>query len=408
MGGSEARARGEVESAIHWLVLGLVFAVALVTGAVKSKTNFCTMGAVSDWVNMGDTGRLRAWWLAIGVAAGGVALLEATGLARLPPDTLPPYRTAEFAWLRYLLGGTLFGIGMTLASGCGSRTLVRIGGGNLKSVVVFLALGGVVYLMFATPLFNVAFMSWIRPTSLDLARFGIPGQDLGAIAGAIAGADVARSRIVAGAVLALLVLGLVFRSRDFRSDRDNILGGLAVGLAVVAGWAITAGPLGAEWREFAAFTLDRPIRVGAQSFTFVGPIGDTLRYLAEPTRLTLLSFGVVAVFGVVLGALLYSLASGRFRIEWFASRQDFVQHVAGGVLMGFGGFLAMGCTIGQGVTGASTLALGSYLALGSIVFGAALTMKVQYYLLDERGFWYALRLGLADLKLAPPPKAASA
>ncbi|HXF67498.1 MAG TPA: YeeE/YedE family protein [Burkholderiales bacterium] len=397
-----------MESAIHWLVLGLAFAVALVLGAVAAKTNFCTMGAVSDWVNMGDTGRMRAWWLAIAVAISGVVALQAAGIATLPENTLPPYRTAEFAWLRYILGGLMLGIGMTLASGCPSRTLLRIGGGNLKSVVVFLVLGGVVYLMFATPIFNLAFMSWIRPVSLDLSRFGIAGQDLGAVAAGLVGADLSAARLWAGAALALLVYALVFRSRQFRGDFDNILGGTAVGLAVAAGWAITAGPLGVEWLEYASFAIERPIRVGAQSLTFVGPVGDTVRYLSEPAHFTLISFGVATVFGVILGALLYSVASGNFRIEWFASWQDFASHVAGGVLMGFGGFLAMGCTIGQGVTGASTLALGSYLALGSMMLGSAITMKVQYHLLDEQGFWRALWLGLADLKLAPAPKATSA
>jgi uncharacterized membrane protein YedE/YeeE len=396
-----------MEAAIHWVVLGLAFGLALVLGAVMARTNFCTLGAVSDWVNMGDTGRLRAWWLAIAVAIAGLAGLEAAGIARLPGDTLPPYRTAEFAWLRYLLGGLMFGVGMTLASGCPTRTLLRIGGGNLKSVIVFLALGAVVYLMLATPIFNLAFMSWIRPLSLDLSRLGVAGQDLGALATRLTGADLAIARGVAGAAIALLVLVLVFRSREFRGDFDNILGGVAVGLAVAAGWAITAGPLGAEWREYAAFALERPIRVAAQSLTFVSPIGDTLRYLAQPTRWTLLTFGVMTVLGVTAGSFLYAIASRNFRLEWFASWRDFVNHLVGAVLMGFGGFLAMGCTVGQGVTGASTLALGSYLALGSMMLGAAITMKVQYYLLDEQGFWHALRLGLADLKLAPAPKAAS-
>lgn len=398
-----------MEAAIHWQVLGAVFCIALVMGAVASKTNFCTMGGVSDWVNMGDTGRIRAWMFAIAVAITGLSLLQAVAQISLPPDTLPPYRTAEFAWLRYIVGGILFGIGMTLASGCGSRTLVRIGGGNLKSLVVFGALGAVVYLMLATPIFDIAFMSWIRPTSLDLARLGIAGQDAGAIISGIVGVELAASRLIAGAVIALGMFWLVFNSKDFRGSVDHLLGGGVLGLAVVAGWYLTAGPLGAEWREFAAMALpaDRPSRVGVQSFTFVSPIGDTLRYLAEPARLTQISFGVMAVAGMISGALLHALFSRRFRIEWFVSLQDFVNHVAGGVLMGFGGFLAMGCTIGQGVTGASTLALGSFIALGSMILGSAVTLKVQYYLLDEQGFWRALRLGLADLRLLPAAKAAS-
>ena len=136
---------------------------------------------------------------------------------------------------------------------------------------------------------------------------------------------------------------------------------------------------------------ERPSRVEVQSFTFITPIGDTGRYLFEATRFSLLNFGLMGVFGVVLGSFLYSVLSRSFRFEWFVSYRDFVDHVAGGVLMGFGGFLAMGCTIGQGVTGASTLALGSFIAVAAMIAGSALTMKVQYYLLDERGFWHALR-----------------
>src|SRR3970282_1477776 len=129
---------------IHIQLLAAVFAVAVIIGAVTSKTNFCAMGAVSDWLNIGDTGRMRAWVFSMAVALVGVIALEALGVVNLSSETFPPYRTANFAWIRYLLGGLLFGIGMTLASGCGNRTLVRVGSGNLKSlvVVVIFALSG--------------------------------------------------------------------------------------------------------------------------------------------------------------------------------------------------------------------------------------------------------------------------
>ncbi|MDH3561898.1 MAG: YeeE/YedE family protein, partial [Gammaproteobacteria bacterium] len=117
---------------VHNEVLLLVFLVALVIGAVGNKTNFCTMGAVSDWVNMGDTGRMRAWLFAIAIALTGLLLFEIMGAVTLPSDSFPPYRTSNFAWLRYVLGGLLFGVGMTLGSGCGQRTMVRVGQGNLK------------------------------------------------------------------------------------------------------------------------------------------------------------------------------------------------------------------------------------------------------------------------------------
>lgn len=372
-----------MELDIHFKVLAAVFLVATAMGATMAKTNFCTMGAVSDWVNIGDTGRLRAWLLAVAVAAGGVALLELAGVVTLPENTQPPYRTPQFAWLRYLVGGFLFGIGMTLASGCGSKTLVRIGGGNAKSLVVAIAIGAVAYAMFTTQLFSVAVMSWVRPTIVDLGAWNIPAQSVDAFVAAATGAGGGAARAIAAAIVVGGLLWFVLRSPDFRANRELVAGGVVVGLAVVAGWFITGGPWSEAWREAAAFAEERPSRVEVQSFTFVSPIGDTGRYLMEPGRWTLLNFGVMAVFGVIVGSLLYSLASGSFRFEWFVSVGDFVRHLVGGLLMGFGGFTAMGCTIGQGVTGASTLALGSFLALAAMIAGAAATMKVQYALLEE-------------------------
>ena len=123
---------------VHIQVLGAVFLIAVLMGAVVNKTHFCTMGAVSDWVNIGDTGRMRAWVFAMAVSLLGVVALEAAGVLNLNSDTFPPYRSASFAWPRYVVGGLMFGFGMVLASGCGNKTLVRVGSGNLKSLVVLL------------------------------------------------------------------------------------------------------------------------------------------------------------------------------------------------------------------------------------------------------------------------------
>lgn len=371
-----------MEFDIHFKVLLSVFVIAMLMGATMAKTNFCTMGAVSDWTNMGDTGRLRSWLLAVAVAAGGVVILELTGVISLPGNTMPPYRTPQFAWLRYLLGGFLFGVGMTLGSGCATKTLIRIGGGNLKSVLVALAISAVGYLMFTTEFFNVAVMSWLAPTIADLSVYGVKGQGADALLSHLTGADPRLARAVAGVAIAGGLLWFVFRSADFRGNRELVTGGAAVGLAVIAGWFITGGPYGEEWREHAMFAAERPSRVEVQSYTFISPIGDAGRYLLEPTRLSQLNFGIMGVFGVIAGSFLYAIASRTFRIEWFVSVRDFVNHLVGGLLMGFGGFLAMGCTIGQGVTGTSTLAVGSFLALAAMIAGGAVAMKVQYALVE--------------------------
>ena len=176
-----------MEFSIHNQVLLGAFCVAVVMGAVVNKTNFCTMGAVSDWVNMGDTGRIRAWVFAMAVALLGVLGLEATGVIALGTDTFPPYRTHQFAWSRYIVGGLLFGVGMTLASGCGNKTLVRVGQGNLKSLVVLTIAAGFAYLMAWTPFYEKVFLPWTEPTTINLANYQVPSQELATVLANIAG-----------------------------------------------------------------------------------------------------------------------------------------------------------------------------------------------------------------------------
>ncbi|MCX7897109.1 MAG: YeeE/YedE family protein [Rhodocyclaceae bacterium] len=360
-----------MEFNIHLQILTIVFVLALILGAIANKTNFCTMGAVSDWVNMGDTGRLRAWLLAGAVGILGVAILEATGKATLGTSTFPPYRTANFAWLRYLVGGFLFGVGMTLASGCGNKTLVRIGGGNLKSLVVLVITAACAYAMLWTDFYNAVFGKMVSATTIDLAGRGIKSQALGDFLGL--------GHTLTAVVIAFAIAAWAFSSADFRSNRDNVLAGLVIGLVIVAAWYVTGGAMGAEWKEWAEFAETKPLRVETQSFTFISPMGDGFRYLLNPTDTSLINFGIVALMGVILGSFLWAILSGGFRIEWFVSVGDFVSHAIGAVLMGIGGVLSMGCTIGQGITGVSTLALGSFLTLAAIIAGAAATMKYQYW-----------------------------
>lgn len=386
------------------------FGIAVVMGAVVNKTNFCTMGAVSDLVNMGDTGRIRAWFFAIAIAIAGVLLLQWTGLAKMSMvasnnTSFPPYLAPNLAWPRYLVGGFLFGIGMTLGSGCGNKTMVRIGGGNLKSVFVFAMMGFGAYLMMYTNFGYYVFLRWMQPAFINLSAHGSNTQGIGDILAALFG-------LPSGAVLSTVVglalcLGFAvwaLRSKDFRGSVDNLLGGLVVGLAVVTAWWVTAGPLGQQWISDANFMDVPPAAVGAQSFTFVSPSGQFSYYLTSGFGGKLVTFGMMVAAGVVVGSLLVALATRRFRIEWFSSWSDFSRHVVGGFLMGVGGVLGMGCTIGQGVTGVSTLALGSYLTLTSIIFGSALTMKVEYYRMVYEGeatVFSALVAALADMRLVP-------
>ncbi|HYM47131.1 MAG TPA: YeeE/YedE thiosulfate transporter family protein, partial [Burkholderiaceae bacterium] len=198
-----------MEFSVHHLVLLLVFLVAIVLGAFMHKTRFCTMGGVSDWVNMDHKGRLGAWFFAIAIATGGLLILEAAQVVSVQNKTLgasfPPYRTAQFAWLRYLLGGLVFGIGMTLAGGCGSRTIVRVGGGSLKSLVVLIVAGVATYFMMWTDFYQKVFAVWIAPTTINLARWGIPSQELGSVVGGFTGLQHAQALhfIIGGVLVAL-------------------------------------------------------------------------------------------------------------------------------------------------------------------------------------------------------------
>ncbi|MDH5424337.1 MAG: YeeE/YedE family protein [Gammaproteobacteria bacterium] len=394
-----------MELEITTQVLLWAFALAFVLGAVANKTNFCTMGAVSDWVNMNDTNRMKSWLLAIAVALLGVTLIESImGYASIDPS-LPPYRTEQFAWLRYIVGGVLFGIGMTFASGCGNKTLVRIGGGNIKSIFVLIVAGFFAYLMTKTDFYAVLFHPWITATTINLGSFGMTGQDIPAIIGGITGAEsLTTLRIICGLVIGAAILFHVFRSQDFRSNSENIIGGTVIGILIVLAWAITGGSMGAAWKEAVDFMDQVPVGVMSQSYTFINPMGDTFSLALNPTNTTLISFGVMALFGVIAGSFVISLLTKAFRIEWFNDLKDFINHMFGAVLMGIGGVLGMGCTIGQGITGFSTLALGSILVFVSIVFGSALTMKIQFYKMvyeEEASFIKSFITALVDMKLLP-------
>lgn len=346
------------------------FFLALIFGFVANKTSFCTMGAVSDIVNMSDWGRMRAWLLGIGLAILGTNLLAFWGYVDLGQAY---YTRGTVYWLAALVGGLTFGLGMTLAGGCGQRTLVRLGGGNLKSVVVFLFLGYTA-LVTMNGVLRLFVDSVLRAEVFTLQLDGL--QTLPSLAGL---AD-KFSQLALAVVLSLLVFAFVFASKEFRENRDNLLAGLVVGGVVVAGWYAT-GHLGfGENPETMELTYMGTDSKGPESMTFVGPLAYTMDLWAY-WRDKNVTFGVASVFGVVIGSFIYSVLSHSFRWEYFNSPQDMFRHILGAMLMGFGGITAMGCTIGQAVTGVSTLAISSFVVFFGIVAGSAITMKVQYYLM---------------------------
>lgn len=357
------------------LVVTLAFALAFVLGAVAQRVSFCTMGAISDIVSFGDWRRMRMWLLAIAVAILGTGVLQSLGWI----DTAKTiYTSAHVPWLSHVVGGFLFGFGMTLASGCGSKTLLRIGAGNLKSfiVLVFLAVGAYMTLKGA--------FAPLRAFGLDVVRFDVAAKtsDLPALAMA-AGLTTARAWLPL--VVAAAIAAFVFRSRDFRASPELVIGGLLIGAVIVGGWYVS-GHLGylAEDPQ----TLDEKFFATdsgrMESFSFVAPAAYLLELLLLWTdQSRLVTFGIAGVLGLIAGSAAMALATRSFRWESFTSVEDMSNHVVGGLLMGFGGVTALGCTIGQGLTGVSTLAIGSFIALAAIVAGCVAALKYQAWRIER-------------------------
>jgi uncharacterized membrane protein YedE/YeeE len=357
-------------------VLGAAFVVSALFGAIAHRTHFCTMGAVSDIVNMGDWTRMRMWIMAIGVAMVGFHGMAALGWID-PTQTI--YYSGRVIWLSALVGGALFGFGMVLGSGCGSKTLVRIGGGSLKAVVVFFVMG---VAAFAT---LRGITAVLRDRTVDRVAFEMqPGSPLALwLAAHLGWSATAALWIGVGVGLALIVWAAW--DEGVRRSPQAWLAGLGIGATAVAMWWVT-GHLGfvpehPETLE-AVFVATNSGRM--EALTFTAPMAytlDWLIYFSDQNKV--LTLGVVSVLGVVAGALAHALATRTFRWEGFAGTRDTALHLVGALCMGVGGVTAMGCTIGQGLSGVSTLSLTSVVAFAGILLGAVAGLRFQLWLLER-------------------------
>ena len=360
--------------AVH--VLWASFALGAAFGAIAQRTHFCTMGAVADIVHLGDWSRMRMWALAAGVAVLGFNAMVALGWLDAGNSI---YATPHLTWLSAIAGGLLFGFGMVLASGCGSKTLVRIGGGNLKSLVVFIVLG---VAAFAT---LRGITAVVRVATVDRVAIEFTtGQDLPTLAATAFGWAKGSSALALGSVLGGGLVAWALARAEGRSA-DVLLGGAGIGAVVVAMWWVS-GRLGYVAEDpntlQEAFVATNSRRM--ESLSFVAPLAytiDWLLFFSDQSKL--LTVGITSTAGVVCGAALAALASGSFRWEGFASAEDTANHIVGALLMGVGGITALGCTIGQGVSGVSTLALGSFVALASIIGGAVLALRYQAWRVER-------------------------
>jgi len=357
-------------------VLWASFALAAVFGAIAQRTHFCTMGAVADIVNMGDWTRMRMWLLAIGVAMLGFNAMVAAGWVQAADSV---YAGTRLIWLSNIVGGLLFGFGMVLASGCGSKTLVRVGGGSLKALVVFCVLAMASYATLR------GVFAVVRVATLDAVGPTLPaGQDLPSLLAHATGAPRQTLALVLGGGLGAALVAFALARPEGRSG-NALLAGLGIGAMVAGVWWVS-GRLG-HLAEHPVTLEEVFIATNTQrmeSLTFVAPMAYTVDWLilfSDTSKV--LTVGIVTTLGVIAGSAAVALATRRFRWEGFAGTEDTANHLVGAVLMGVGGVTAMGCTVGQGLSGLSTLALGSFLAFGGIVAGAVLALRYQVWRLDR-------------------------
>lgn len=346
------------------------FAVGLGLGAVGQATRFCIRGAIADWVIFRGPARLVSWLLAIGVGAVCLQGLISAGL-------LDAGRTVAWSdrlvWLSYLVGGALFGYGMILSGGCPQRCLVKAGAGNLKAAASLVILA-IVALMTLRGAF-----AGFRTQYLDSVVIALAGpQDLGGLISRATALDAGALRWTLSALLLAAAATYAWRVRRML-DRAHWLSGIAVGLLLAAAFFVT-GSIGfvAEHPQ----TLE-PAWLGTQSrrpegLSFSAPLAGALDLLTLWTdRATVLTFGVAMMVGVLVGSHLSARWRGEFRLESFKTPNELASHTGGAVLMGFGGVTALGCSVGNGVTGLALLSAGSALAVAGIVGGAWLALVVQ-------------------------------
>jgi hypothetical protein len=260
---------------------------------------------------------------------------------------------------------------MVLSSGCGSKTLVRIGGGNLKSIIVFLVLGLTAYMTMR------GFLGVIRINTLDTIFIALnTPQDLPSLLSGPLGVERATLHLVLGLIIGFAFIAFALSKSSFWTA-ENLLAGILVGLAICAVWWVS-GSLGYVAEDpntlEEVFLLTNSGRM--ESLSFVAPYAYSLDWLMMFSDTSkVLTVGIVAVLGMILGSAAVAIMTKSFRWESFRNTEDTANHLIGASLMGFGGVTALGCTVGQGLSGISTLALGSFLALPGFIFGAYLGLR---------------------------------
>lgn len=322
----------------------------IILGLAARLGRFCTLGAIEDYLYQDSDIRLRMWLLAIGVA--GLGAFALVGIGALEPSRTI-YHLAPWSPVFGILGGLLFGYGMSLAGNCGFGALARFGGGDLRSFVIVLVMGISAYIALSGPLAQLR-LSALAMTEVDTQYRSYP-QVVSALSGA--------STVLIGLAISAAITIAALWSRAFLGRPLTLIWAVLVGMAIVSGWA------GTQWVAQTGFGT-APVL----SHTYTGPLGDTILFLMTSSGGGL-NFGVGSVFGVLAGAFVGSLIKGHFRWEACEDPRELKRQVLGATLMGFGAVLAMGCTIGQGISAFSLLTLNAPIVFASIFAGATFGLR---------------------------------
>lgn len=329
-------------------VVGLFGGILL--GLAARLGRFCTLGAIEDVLYGSNDSRLRLWIAAIGFAIIGSFGLMAAGL--FDPAT-SFYLGQTWSPVASIFGGALFGYGMALAGNCGFTALARLGGGDLRSFVIVVVMGLAAFATLSGPL------AWLR-----VAVFPTPGaapspNGIAHAVGTMTGLSVPLIGIVIGAIAVAFALS----NKAFRDTRMNIVWSMVIALSVVSAWA------GMSLINRTGFD-----DIAVVSHTFSVPIGETILYGMTASGQTL-SFGIGSVVGVWVGAFIGSLIKGHFRWEACEDPRELRRQIFGAAMMGAGAVIALGCSIGQGLSAFSVLSFSAPVTFAAIFAGAALGLR---------------------------------
>lgn len=320
-----------------------------VLGYAARRQHFCTMAALERYWYAGDGSGVRTWVLAAAFALIATQVLSFIGLAD-PARSF--YLAPSFGLTGAIVGGLAFGFGMALVGTCGFGALVRAGGGSLRALVVILVLG-LSALAAQRGLLALLRVEAVDKLAIDLSFAG--DQSIGAIVSALSGIDL---RLAVAVVVAAGLLYWGLAGGAGRLSRGAVATAGVVGAVIAFGWVATT---------LAARASFMPVQVEAGSF--VVPVADTILQAIAFTGQGP-DYGVGLVLGVVAGAALCAWRRHDIRWEACDDARELGRHLVGGFLMGAGGVFALGCTIGQGITAVSALAVSAPFVIFSIALGA--------------------------------------